>query len=185
MIRSLLNSVMASERRKYPDVPVHGDVKKTFSANFNPRKNLIAQETKRRPQPTIEEANEEEDESKPKVSKRTLRKEVERLSKENGILSEKFGRMEKRSLKMREKIQALHDYNDQVVNDYEKIRVQYQELYLTAQELQAKVDESKNCMNCEKLKSDLEKVDGEYVELRKTNKELLEDIDMLKNVVYR
>lgn len=187
-------------RRKNVDVPVHyPEIKETFSANFNARKKhknvefedhfLQAHNSRKISQEVINSDRQEQDSVQQKLNRKQLNKEIDRLRSENLQLIEQLNSSESISLKkvtkLREKLTAVNNINNQVVNENQLLRNQYEQLVKAYEDLRTQLEEARQCKTCEDLKSALENSTKDYGLLRATNKELLEDIDMLKNVVYR
>lgn len=186
-------------RRKKTDVPIHGQqteqkfaTHKIFSANFNARKkNKNVEFVNNLPKSMTEELDScydpRDQESKP--NRKQLNKEIERLRSENLQLLEQLNSNEslrmKKVTKLRDKLNAVLNFNTQLVNEKQSVKDQYEQLMKVYDDLRTQYEEAQQCKSCEQMKSALESSAKDYTLLRTTNKELLEDINMLKNVVYR
>lgn len=185
----MLHSESSSKmRQKKLDVPIHyacpeRETQKTFSANFNSRRKHKNVEFV---QP--DHMNQDE-ENIHKLNRKQLNKEIDKLRSENLQLIEQLSNSEsisiKKVTKLREKLNAVNNFNSQIVNENRMLKDQYEQLRKVYEDIKIQLEEARECKSCEDLKSALENATKDYGLLRATNKELLEDIDMLKNVVYR
>lgn len=196
--KKMLQSDQSSKaRRKKMDVPIHGDqsftAQKTFSANFNSRKkhkNVEFTSDIRKEGINLDMSFDHDPESiHSKPNRKQLSKEIERLRSENLQLVEQLTSTESVSLKkmtkLKEKLNAMNNFNGQISNDNQILKDQYEQLMKGYEDLKLQLEETRDCKSCEEMKSALESSTKDYTLLRATNKELLEDINMLKNVVYR
>lgn len=185
-------------RKRNVDVPVHRGnsetsqpIHKTFSANFNSRrkqKTVEFADTQSFEQDNNAHIN-DDPEKETKITKKSLCKEIERLSNENAVLLERLAGAEsvcsKKIARMREKVMTLQDYYEQLQTENGNLKAKHQELLDAYEGVKAQLKIDKQCESCEQLKKIVEKGNEEYNLLRSNNKDLLDDISMLKNVVYR
>lgn len=129
------------------------------------------------------------DKSVHKIRKKSLIEANERLYAENQQLNEKLNENEeffnKKIGKFKEKVGVVEKYNEDLANENNIIKIQYQDLLVNFEECKNQLENSKHCRSCEELKNTLEKCSAENDLLKASNRQLVEDIDMLKNVVYR
>lgn len=192
--------VSSKSRRKKIDVPIHNtypekkyETQKIFSANFNSRKKHKNVEFENNFTQLKEVENSRENHNQDnvhnKLNRKELNREIDRLRIENLQLIEQLNNNEsvaiKKVAKLRDKLNAMYNNNNQIANENQILRGQYEQLFKVSEDLRMQLEEARNCKSCEDLKIALDNSGKDYDLLRATNKELLEDIDMLKNVVYR
>lgn len=189
----------AKPRKKYVEVPVHrpekgrqeqNKPKKTYSANFSSRRHRSKHEgSGANISEVIIEIPERDSSRHPANSKRSLSKEIERLSRDNEEIVTKFNELEdlsvKKILKLKEKISHLQNVNSEVYKENEGIRYRYLELQKSYEDLYNQLEISKVCRKCEEVKHQIDKLTQENQTLRKNNTEVNEDLGMLKIVVFR
>lgn len=135
----------------------------------------------------IRKHEKDEVERKPKVKRKYLMKENNRLSLEIIKLTEQLSAMKELSDKkdnrigaLKEKLNAAQTVNDRILEENNRTKTQFADL-LTDLEKQKTI----TCLQCEELKEIIRATSEKFDESQKRNKEQLEDVNMLKNVVYR
>ncbi|XP_050294635.1 protein Cep89 homolog [Anthonomus grandis grandis] len=190
-------------RKKYPEVPIHRPerdkpcgpqkIKKTYSANFSAAKHRHKHVSADNVSiPRVSEVIieiPEKDSSGGKVCRKSLMREIERLTKTNEDINSKFNELEelsvKKIIKLKEKIASLHNANDEFVKENEAIRCHFSELQKNYEEIYAQLELCKVCKKCEQLRDQIGQLTQNNDSLRKKNQEVLEDLEMLKTVVFR
>lgn len=197
----ITNEIPIKPRRKYVEVPVHRPekdrhheqhrIKKTYSANFSSRKHKHKCSSTDNVPKISEVIIEipERDVSSSKISKKSLTKEIDRLTKDNEEITDKFNELEelsvKKILKLKEKINSLQNINGDIINEKESITQHYRDLQKAYDNVYNQLELSKVCKRCEELREQLDKVTEENDVLRKRNNDVNEDLGMLKTVVFR
>lgn len=184
-------------RRKTLEVPVHSSqenllyqhTKRTNSAGrkFKHKSNENLGNSARHHEKTT--AIVEDEEKSPRVSKKSLQKEITRLLKEKEDITVKFYELESLSVekinKLREKIEEIQKRNEDKSREYSHLKNQFQELSSGYEDVKTQLDKCKVCHSCEEYKQSLDKILKENNQLRISNKEVNDDINMLKTVVFR
>ena len=161
-------------------VQVHGaqesNVYKTFRAN-HPRKTRNEEEKSKELEMTV---------PSPRVSRKHLVKENERISLENEELRRKLSAadeyLDEKKTKFKEKLSAVKNLNENIVSENSMLRSQYREV---VEQFTACQKALETCPKCAELREYNSQVQNECVALKKSNCELSEDVGMLKTVVYR
>lgn len=185
--------VRSKNRRKKLEVPIHGaeTEHKTYSANFNARRKQknVGFEGAYSPNHTTDFELAIPEKPDGKISRKLLTREIDKLTQEKNEIIDKFNNDEilftKKITRLKEKLNSIQNINDQIQNENNVLRTQYQDVVLAYEEIKTELELKRNCETCEQLKQMLEKSNADYNLLRSNNKDLLEDISMLKNVVYR
>lgn len=203
-----MSEISKPRRKKKIDVPVHKSIRnddgtretniRTYSAQFTSKKKGIKQKSidfsdyvapfiKKSPYNDVDTL--ETDRSSQRISRRYLKLENDKYKEENRCLSEKLTQLEeyfnKKSVRFREKFDSIQKYNEEVINENNVIKAQYQELLENFQECAAQLDKCRICNTCEELKGVIQRNNEDFNVVKTENKELTEDVNMLKTVVYR
>lgn len=199
--------IIKPRRKKKLDVPVHRNSKepniKTYSAQFSGRKHPTKEKSvdfqEYKSFPSIKSAScddldlalVDEQENRPRSTsrKKYLKAEIERLKRDNKVLSEKVENIEehynKKLGKCKEKVDTVQSYNEEIINQYNILKEHYEELLSNYQGVVDELETCKNCKTCEELKKVVHRNNEDYNRVKAVNKGLTEDVTMLKTVVYR
>lgn len=158
-------------------------VYKTYSANFNSKKHKQLDLSDDMKYLDVTDDNRQIEENlKPKISKKMLIKENEKLTLENNELKSKIilieDHLNKKNCKLKEKCNEIQSFNEVIVKENEDLKNQLQ-MY------QSEIETYRNCQKCEEFTRIVEKNKKELDSVKSVNKEQEEDLSMLKNVIYR
>lgn len=124
--------------------------------------------------------------SSPRISRKHLVKENERISLENEELRRKLSGVEEylnqKKTKFKEKLCAIKSLNENIASENSILRSQYQEV---VEQFTACQKALETCSKCAELREHNSQIQSECITLKKCNCELSEDVTMLKTVVYR
>ncbi|KAF5301197.1 hypothetical protein FQA39_LY19103 [Lamprigera yunnana] len=162
---SIIEKPSRSRGKKEPNVDENE--RRVYSAQFNGR-----QKIKHKHERSREETNSDFNK---------LEKRSHQFGNENHE-SEYFKR---KALHLKEKLSKLKIFNGEILQENTIIKDQYEDLLMHLKTLKEELTKSKNCKNCESLKTSLGKVSSDNDALKLLNQQLTQDVNMLKNVVYR